>query len=473
MDGTVTPVTDLPSPPAPVVVETPAPRHGIAWSLRHLVAVLGTVGVLLLRHWPVLFALVFAGFAARRGVTLVAVQASDLDGVFGFLVFALVPVAVMTALVLMLRVLSRSLPTTTPGGEPGQRFRTLAHVASVLLPFIVVYASYGYFEADRDSYLLEIIADENSKAEAVTNPSALVLDERLPFTLNTTLVVVSLAALLLRFLLGLRADRLWSWIGFVRAYLEVLSLTLVAVFVSGVSDKVLPFVEHRQAYQWALSGWHQVVAQLGPLEEPVRATGTWFSELFLSLDVVLVVPLAWLIVGAVVYGQSLGTPPLSPKAARRAVRAARRWAKLPAPVRRLGAASTANVRETMTPLAQSFRLLAHAGKVPMLMFCVLFLAVQTLPTWLWELERALIGAQDLNYVWRPLSGPLSIVNDAISMVLLLCLVAATVDRVLRVQAPLPVEPHVPGLVHGAEEDPHRGDVHPARRDEMGDGLVPA
>ncbi|MEV0461090.1 hypothetical protein [Catellatospora methionotrophica] len=463
-------MTDLPSPPA--FAATPAARHGIAWSLRQLAAVLGTVGVLLARHWPVLFALVFAGFAARRGVTLLAVQVSKLDGVLGFLVFALVPVAVMTALVLMLHVLSRSLPTTTPDGDPGQRFRTLAHVASVLLPFIVVYASYGYFEDDRDNYLLEIIADENSKAEAITNPSALTLADRLPFTLNTTLVVVSLAAMLLRFLLGLRFARLWSWIGFVRAYLEVLSLTLVAVFVARVSERVLPYVEHRQAYQWVLSGWHQVVAQLGVLEGPVRAIGLWFSELFMSLDVVLVVPLAWLVVGAVVYGQSVGTPPLSPKAARRAVQAARRWAKLPAPVRRLSAASTASVRETLEPLAHSFRLMAHAGKVPIMLFCVLFIAVQTLPTWLWELERALIGAQDLNFVWRPVSGPLSVLNDAISMVLLLCLVAATVDRVLRVQS-APVEPHVPGLVDGAEGDPHRGDVDPARRDEKGNGLVPA
>jgi hypothetical protein len=466
-------VTVTPSPLAPVspVVATPAPRHGIVWSLRHLAAVLGTVGVLLLRHWPVLFALVFAGFAARRGVTLVAVQASKLDGVFGFLVFALVPVAVMTALVLMLRVLSRSLPVATPEGEPGQRFRALAHVASVLLPFIVVYASYDYFAEDRSTYILEVFQDEHSRAEAITDPSALTLADRLPFTLNTTLIVVSVVALVLRFLLGLRADRMWSWIGFVRAYLEVLSLTLVAVFVSGVSDKVLPYVEHRRAYRAALNGWHQAVAQLGPLEEPVRAVGTWFSALFLSLDVVLVVPLAWLIVGAVVYGQSLGTPPLNRKAAARAVRAARRWAKLPAPIRKLSAASTANVRETIAPLAQSFRLLAHAGKVPMLMFCVLFVAVQTLPTWLWELERALIGAQDVNEVWRPLSGPLSVLNDAVSMVLLLCLVAATVDRVLRVQSA--VEPHVPGLVDAAEEDPHRGDLHPARRDEMGDGLVSA
>jgi hypothetical protein len=226
-------VTDIPSLPAtPAVVETPAPSHGFAWSVRQPAAVLGTVGALLLRHWPVLLALIFVGFAARRGLVVVAVQASKLDGVFGFLVFALVPVAVMTSLVLMLRVLSRSLPVATAGGEPGARFRALAHVASVLLPFIAVYASYGYFEADRNHYIYEVFRDEQfDNADVFTDPAAVNVDERLPFELSTTLVVVALTAVVLRFVLGLRADRLWSWVGFVRAYLEVLSITVVTVFL--------------------------------------------------------------------------------------------------------------------------------------------------------------------------------------------------------------------------------------------------
>jgi hypothetical protein len=286
-------------------------------------------------------------------------------------------------------------------------------------------------------------------------------------------VVVALTAVVLRFVLGLRADRLWSWVGFVRAYLEVLSITVVTVFLSGVSERVQPFIEHRRAYRWALDGWHAAVDRLGPLEQPVRTAGQWLAELFLSLDAVLVVPLAWLVVGTVVYGQSLGTPPLSPRAVRRARRAARRWVRLPAPVRRIAAGSTANVREGMAPLAQSFRLLAHAGKVPMLLFCLLFVVAQTLPAWLWELERTLVGPQDLNLVWTPLAVPLASINQAIGMVLQLCLVAATVDRVLRVQSAAPAEAHVPDQVDRAETHAHGGGVGPGRGDEVGHGLMPA
>ncbi|WP_155374437.1 hypothetical protein [Catellatospora vulcania] len=473
-------MTDIPSPviastPAGPVVAEPRAEHGVAWSLRQLAAVLGTVGSALLRHWPVLLALVFVGFALRRGLVVVAVQASKLDGVFGFLVFALVPVAVMTALVLMLRVLSRSLPAMTATGEPGARFRALAHVASVLLPFIAVYASYGYFEDDRNNYVYEVYLDEtfNNDADIFTNPDAVNIDERLPFQLNGTLVTVVVVAMVLRFLLGLRPGRLWGWVGFVRAYLEVLSITLVAVFVSGVSKLFVPYVEARQGYQWVLDAWHTVVDQLGPLESATRAAGLFLAGLFFSIDTVLVVPIAWLVVATVVYGQSLGAPPLSEKAAQRARSAVRRWARFPAPVRRLARGSTAGVRESTAPLAHAFRLLAHAGKVPILLFCLLFTLVQTLPPWLWELEREILGPGHLQFFWVPLSGPLALINQAITMVLQLCLVAATVDRVLRVQSAAQGEPDVAHQVDAAETEPHRDRVHAGGQGEVGHGPVAA
>ncbi|MEV4416946.1 hypothetical protein [Catellatospora sp. NPDC049609] len=467
-------MTDNPSPLTPTaspVVETARPRHGLAWSLRHLAAVLRTTGSLLLRHWPVLFALIFAAFAVRRGMVVVAVQASKLGGVFGFLVFALVPVVVMTALILMLRTLSRSLPGLTgEGGEPGERFRVLAQVASVLLPFVAVYASFDYFTEDRNLYIYEVFRDETlGNPDTIDNPGAVNLDERLPFELNTTLVVVVAVATLLRFLLGLLARRLWDWVNFIRAYLEVLSLTLVVVFVSSVSDRVMPFLEQRQAYHWAQDAWHTVVGLLGPLEQAARTAGAFAVELLSSVDTVLVVPVAWLFVATTVYG--LKDPPMTEQEVQRARRTALRLARLPGPLRRLTTGSTADMRESMAPLARSYRLVAYAGMVPILLFCLLFVVTQALPTWLWELERAVIGPQHVDYVWAPLSVPLSSVNEAITMVLQLCLVAAAVDRVLR--AGSAAEAGVPRQVDGAEGDPHRDGLGAGSRDEVGGGLVPA
>lgn len=469
-------MADIPSPVQAVtpLSESTAVRHGLAWSARHLLPVPRATGALLLRHWPVLLALIFVGFAARRGLVVVAVQASKLDGVFGFLVFALVPVAVMTALVLMLRVLSRSLPGMPVTGEPGARFRALAHVASVLLPFIAVYASYGYYQQDRSHYLYQVWVDENlNNADLFTDPSKVNMDERLPFQLSTTLVAVVAVAVLLRFLLGLGAARSWGWIGFLRGYVEIVVISLPAIVLTGLFEPFTAYLEQRRAYHWGQDAWQGAVERLGPLEQPVRGLGTFLAELFLSLDTVLVVPIAWLIVATVVYGQSLGTPPLSARAMARARRATVRWARLPGPVRKVTAGGTASLRESAAPLAHALRLLAHAGKVPILLYCLLFTAVQTLPAWLWELERSLIGPQDVNFGWIPLSGPLSTVNQAITMVLQLCLVAATVDGVLRVRSADQPEARVPDQVDGAVGDPHGDRLDAGGRGEVGHAAVTA
>jgi hypothetical protein len=77
---------------------------------------------------------------------------------------------------------------------------------------------------------------------------------------------------------------------------------------------------------------------------------------------------------------------------------------------------------------------------------------------MWEAERFLIGPRDLQDVWIPISGPLALLNDAVGVVLLTCLLGAAVDRVLRLQPPPPpAEPSEPeeSAGVGAAGAPHR------------------
>jgi hypothetical protein len=80
-------------------------------------------------------------------------------------------------------------------------------------------------------------------------------------------------------------------------------------------------------------------------------------------------------------------------------------------------------------------MLVRAGAVPMLLFCLAFVATRRLADWLWQLERLLIGPQDFNGVWFPLAGPLSTVNEAIGTAVLVCLLAVAVDRALHHSEP--------------------------------------
>jgi hypothetical protein len=74
--------------------------------------------------------------------------------------------------------------------------------------------------------------------------------------------------------------------------------------------------------------------------------------------------------------------------------------------------------------------------------------VQSAGTWLFMVERAVIGPRDLGLFWMPLSTLLSVLNTGVQTVLLACLLSAAVDRVLgqremaaRAVFDAPTQPH--------------------------------
>ncbi|HKS99050.1 MAG TPA: hypothetical protein VJT31_05910, partial [Rugosimonospora sp.] len=416
------------------------PRPGAAeagvWSAG---AVLGHAARLLVRHWPVLLTLSLGGLAARGLLLLAAVRVSRFNGVLGFLVMVLVPVTTLTALVLMLRAVRGSLPWTRAAAGPGTgRVRALLdHLGSVLVPFLAVYASYGYLKDDVSQYSYQVWQAETfGNADIFTDPGKVDVARRLPYQVTTVLVAVVVSAALLRWWLGRwKGAERRPWLGILGAYLEVIWITLAAaVLVSASKD----WVSSRRAVQWASDSTTGAVAHLGALTHPVHVATAWLGQLVDDAGAVIVVPVAWLTVGAVVFGYRIAPPPVP--AHELFVRAARRWFRLPRPVRKVVADGSASLRDRFGPLVHGLRLLARTGLLPMLLFCLAFLVVQSSAQWLWELERLLIGPRDLASVWVPLSGPLSVVNDAVRTTLLVCLLGSAVNQVLRAQrggVPLP------------------------------------
>lgn len=408
-------------------------------------AVLLMAGRLLWRHWPVLFALYFAGAAARQYILIGAVQASKVSGALGFMIVVLGPVAGLISLVLMLRVVRPSLPwlAAATGDQPldesgdgPRRPRTLMdHLASALVPFLAVYASWGYLRQDFSNYVYEVWADASFNDPRVfTEPGVLTreLNQRLPFDTSITLIAVVVVAVALRWLLNtFRASHRWPVLGIFGAYLEVIWIIVSLAALNQARDPVTEWIQERKAVKWALDTWERFVELLGPFTAMVRNTTDFVMNAVSQADSVIVVPLAWLAVGAVVYGHKLAPP--APTGSELLQRASRKWNALPKPVRVLGANVTSDMRERFTPLVHGIRTLAQAGLAPMLFFCISFLIAQTANEWLWELERFIVGPRDVGEVWIPISGPLSLFNEGVGVVLLATLLAAAVDRVLRVQ----------------------------------------
>jgi len=409
--------------------------------------VVGSAARLLARHWPALLALALGARAGRWVVMMVAVRASEINGVLGGLIFVLVPIVTLTALVIMLRLLARSLPgldeppptaaadpAAAPASSTGPPRRLVDYTGSVLVPFLAIYASYGHLKKDGTEYLRRIFDDEvMANADLFTNPGKIDVASRMPFTVGYTLVATVIVAVVLRWLLSRwEGGRRRTWPAMLGAYVEVTWITLVVRQAMLLKRLATEWIEQRRVIRWAAETWSGAVEALtrkqpnGALKSVLSSIGDTFS----SADMIFVLPLAWLAVGAVVYGRALA--PLPPPTHRLYQRAAEKLAARPGAVGKLTTAVGKDLYNRFAPLLQGLRRLLRAGWSSMLSFWLAFLIAQSAPQWLWELERLLIGPRDLGLVWMPLSAPVGVLNEAVGTVLLVCLLAAAIDRTLNV-----------------------------------------
>ena len=416
---------------------------------------IGTAGRLLWRHWPTLLSLAFLASAAHWWIGQdLAVRASRVHSLLGLSVLMFSPLAVLTSYVLMMRVLRQSLPwaqaaNAGPGAPGEERPRTLLdHLGSVLLPFLAVYAGQGYLEETIDSYMYEVRRDALTARfmavfdrEHAPGESAQDLAARLDTRMSAVLGVVILVAFTARWAIGrVRATgRARAWLGILGAYLEAVWIMLLVVQVRDLPGWAWGQISDRRLVRWVQDAQDWYGERLGVIGRPIDGAMAYAWSLLTSFHIVIVIPLAWLTLGAIIYGHRLGEqrgPALDDAAEER-----------PAPVGPLGVvrASTMNeLRERFGPLVEGLRLLVRTNMRPMLVFCVLFLIVERLndpdrgplggvERWLWELERAVIGPQETNGFWLPFSYLVGPLNNSIQAVLLMCVLAAAVDRVVLAQ----------------------------------------
>jgi hypothetical protein len=408
--------------------------------------VLATTGRLLARHWPVLVAIFLAGTVLRELVFRAAVRVSLVNAELGLLILLLAPMTTLTALVLMLRVVRPSLPWLGggPGGKPPS---VLVHLGSVLVPFMTIYYFEDSLRDDLNDYSYRVWEDFfersfinlgeslDSGTEAAPNPPSV---DRLPFDLSLTLAGVVVAAVVLRWLLGRwPLVQRHGWLGIPGAYLELVWFTVVTLLAFNiVTNELTDWASTVRVGNAIVGLWEHGVGTASGAGSPLDIGAGWLLERMRHIDAVLIIPISWLAIGAVVIGHRPPARRVRTTRARQAYeQAQRRWTAAPRALRWLGEQLTADLRDRFTPLVRGVRMLMRAGAVPMLLFCLAFVAAKRLPDWLWQLERLMIGPQDFNAVWFPLAWPLSVLNDAIGFALLMCLLAAAVDRALQHSEP--------------------------------------
>lgn len=398
---------------------------------RDIPAVLVSAWRILRVYWAPFLVIACLGLALRSGAVWLAVVVSDHNAFVAQLILVIAPLGFLLAMIAMLHMTRGALPNVAQLARREARqaptekreMRLVDVAVSVLVPFLAVYVSYGLLKEDLYRFT-------NEAAYAEFNQFSLDGDVDYDFAGRLAIydwqVVLAIVAIawVMRYALGrFESITRFLWLAFAGALVEVYYTSQVAQKVADVRGAGVAWVEDRRASQVVLDRYDQAVDTLGPFANPVDTATSWLFGLLGAVDAVVVVPLAWVTVGAVVLGHKLSSPE------RPAAAANERWQRIPAPVRRFGGGLVADVRERWSAFWNGLRMMATAGLLPMLTFCLAFLVVIRIPWLVGQLLRLAIGPVRTE-TWLAFSPMEKAVGLAVTMVLTAALLAAAIDWLL-------------------------------------------
>jgi hypothetical protein len=409
-------------------------------------------------HAPALLTIYLFGQAIRNGALWLAVVLSGVNATLGALFVPFAPLATLSALILMLRVVSPSMRFAS-FGEPlqaddsegsevsagsaneapgaGARARSLissrlALLAGTIVPFLAVYSAQGYLKEDQFKFVNEANADEFLNNADFWLGNGTIDSGRTIVADGFWFWALVIVAFVLRWLID-RLDlpeRSTAW-GLFAAYVEVTWVALLATGAANNIDAWRGWIERREFVATVLGWWESFTGLFGPIGEPMRAAAAWFWGALGNFDAIIIVPLAWLTVGAVVYGRSLSAP-----AGRTAF--GERWhartQRLPGPVRKFNDEFLSSSWNRFYGLFRGLRTLAAAGLVPMLLFCLVFVLASQAEVATAEILRRLLGPRDATDALA-FSPHIALLTRGVYTVVIVGLLAAAIDRIFE-RAPI-------------------------------------
>lgn len=421
---------------------------------------------LLVSHWPMLMAVLLLGAIGRELALWGSFELSKVSPVAATVTVALAPLASVVALVVALRILMPSMEHVPDDGRL-PRSQQLAVVGSALVPFLAVYAAEGYLRKDARRFVNETFIDEHRSTNWFA-PGA-ELDDR---TWAGAPLVVVIAVVVIALVLRWGLDRFelpqrhWGF-GFLAGWVEALWLLTIATTISTNWGNLWAWALDRRGVHWMTEAYQWLVGALGPIGSGFDTAVSWLWGLLGNFDALVVVPLAWLTVGAVVYGRELAAPAEGPDldkvggrvvgsvvgsiederararlerirrraelAAERAERMRQRTSVLPAWLRSWFTSPITSVTGRFSRLGKGLLTLVRAGLVPMVTLCLVLIAGRHAGSLLADLVRWVVGPMDPE--WGITISP--IFDNGLTMVntlLMVVLIAAAVDRFLSVSA---------------------------------------
>ncbi|MFK4808040.1 hypothetical protein ACI3KX_19420 [Microbacterium sp. ZW CA_36] len=397
--------------------------------------VLRTAGRLLWRHWPVLLAWYAAGVLGRYVVIEAAGFVGAYNAVAGSLLLPLAILSRLVALVAMLLVVRdgmRQLDEISPLPEDAATRRrqfTDALLAGIL-PFFAFYAAWGFLREDAAAYsarALEVSAGLNFAAIVdETDAAGDGLAGALTLTPVTFAIVV--VAFALRWVLKRSRERLPRWFGVVAAYLEAVWVYFAALVLSVAIESVAGWVQTRQGMVWLDDFRATVSSAFAPLAWVWEGI-EWFVG---EAGGIILLPLAWLTIAGVVYGQAVAPEPVPADSLGGEVgaRLRSRYRSLPGRLRARLGDIWADLVSRFTPIGDAIVLMWRAGPVLIGGFVLLYTVLLAVQGWAeWGLLR-LVGPHDLDKFWLVFDQVIFLVVPVLIEPIRIALVAGGYDAVI-------------------------------------------
>ncbi|MCP1387882.1 hypothetical protein M5J20_06715 [Corynebacterium sp. TA-R-1] len=406
----------------------------------------GRALTLLLRHLPQLVTVICFGLAGRQAAIWLAVWLSSFSSFAASLVMPLAPLCVMVALIFSLWLLRPSLPflaaTFPDRSETSPKVRLLT-AGGMLVSFLTVYATHGMLKEDLAAFRRAATVDEIQNQGFNADFSRAFVDS------TAALIGLIVGTIVLRKIVGYfaLAERGLGFTYFA-AYLEVLWMSTVSVFLTNKLADVQSWALTRQSIAPAYHRYEDVRTGIEDSAGFVADAWNWLSNTLPAFNQLVTIPIAWLTLGAVVFGTSLAAKQAEEKAEPEEAAAEEAAAEEVVPegasvrVRRHFKSAAKQeakhaVDEALQPVAgplkttwKGLRTLARAGLVPMTIFCVIFMLATGVELGVVQLGRLIAGPQDI-IMSEVVASYILVTARAAYLLVVVCLIASALDFFLR------------------------------------------
>lgn len=381
-----------------------------------------------------------AGTLAHFLVLKLAAWVGARTAVGGILLLPVAALALLVAYVAMFLVLRDGMPglrTVSPLPTDGAERRSafLDSLLGGILPFVAFYAAWGFIRQDvisytNDAFGWQIAWGLRAAVEGTAYDRSGTISDLGINPLTIGLLAIAFAGRWAYKRFGARLPRRAGTArvaSVIAVYLEALWVYLAAYLVTDLVAVVTGWVQTRQGTAWladlrgGMTGW------LTPLGYAWDAVGLVLTE----AGGIVLLPLAWLTIAGVVYGQAVkaAAPQLSGvREGSRLARARARYAAIPGRARRrISDYWESLVVGRFRPVWAAIVLMWRAGPLLIAGYVLLFVLVGFGQQWLLVAGSRAFGPHELPSFWVPASFALVTVVTVLVEPVRMSVIAATYD----------------------------------------------